>query len=235
MSCPGLSNKNAVELIFEFSSVRLQSAGTRTSLTAPSLPPTEGIPAGPGAALLCADMPGGVGGWALEPLPSVQTCGISMLGQPCATEVGTPAHQMCSDTHPPVYCAVKQRNSICGSDLRGAIFSKKVGQGLQRCCLRNEQPPLSPGGLFTSSHAAGVEVQKADLTTSHDCSHNRHCRATWGKHTYIKDTEVLVWVCLGPGPSLSQEIRIPSWNISNMIGGSCIVLPLRFWVWYYLI
>lgn len=79
VSCPRLSNKNAVELIFEFSSVRLQSAGTRTSLTARSLPPTEGIPAGPGAALLCADMPGGVGGpW--SPCPLCRRVGLACLG-----------------------------------------------------------------------------------------------------------------------------------------------------------
>lgn len=89
--------------------------------------------------------------------------------------------------HPPTCLpgAVKQRNSICGSDLRGAIFSKKVGQGLQRCCLRNEQPPLSPGGLFIS-HTADVEVRKADLASSHDRS--RHCGATPGKtHTHVWD------------------------------------------------
>lgn len=55
--------------------------------------------------------------------------------------------------------AVKQWNSICGSDLRGSIFSKKIGQWLQRCCLRDEQPFFSLEGSLTS-HTASVEVRR---------------------------------------------------------------------------
>ena len=41
VSGPRLNNKQAVELLFEFSSFRHQSPGTRTSLPAPALPPLK--------------------------------------------------------------------------------------------------------------------------------------------------------------------------------------------------
>lgn len=103
---------------------------------------------------------------------------------------------------------MKQRNSICGSDLRGAIFSKKVGQGLQRCCRRNEQPPLPSGGLLTSSLAARVEVRKADLTSSHDSCCSCYCGATEGE-SHISKTEARVWVCLGSWPQSSSRDENP--------------------------
>lgn len=114
---------------------------------------------------------------------SAQACGISIPNrQRCLLQAEAPNVLW----RPPTCLqgAVKQWNSICGSDLRRAIFSKKVGQGLQRCWRRNEQPPLSPGGLLPSaSHTASVEVKKADLTSPHDCSCNHHCRTVGRGHT----------------------------------------------------
>lgn len=89
MSCSSVNNKISGVLIFEFSSSRLQSPGTRTSLTAPSLCPLQSTPAGPGAALLWADEPSGVSTGAFCPLRMLGWwAAMSHLsGGPCSLNV----------------------------------------------------------------------------------------------------------------------------------------------------
>lgn len=153
---PESSKKHTVEPIFQVDSVSFQR-WIRISLAAlPHLASDKGILGRLGktlhvqtASALC------------------QAWGDSLHGrQRCITQAEVPNVPW----RPPTCLqgAVKQWNSICSSDLRRAIFSKKVGQGLQQCCLRTELPPLSPGGCsiqwFLTQQCAGEEG-RPDLLT----------------------------------------------------------------------